>query len=107
MAELGGPGTFWRAHDLFYRHQAALRGSDARPRLLEYMTEMGLSADRVVACIEDPDTRRKVGENNRAAAEWYVRGTPTFVVNGVPMSGALPTEFFATIFETALDPSGL
>jgi len=107
VAELGGSETFWRAHDLFYRHQAALRGPDARPRLLEYVTELGLSAERVDTCIDDPATRRKLGANNTAAGEWYVRGTPTFVINGVPVSGALPTEFFVTIFATVLDPAGL
>lgn len=102
-----GADGFWRAHDIMYRHQAALRGEDALPRLLQWLGEAGLDAARIEACVQDPATVQVLQANNRLAEEWFVRGTPTFVVNGVPMSGAMPTSFFRKILDTALDPSGL
>lgn len=105
--EMAGSEGFWRAHDLLYRNQTALRGEDARPRLLTYLAEMGLDRDRVDACLDDASTARILAENTRLAQEWFIGGTPSFVVNGVPMSGALPTEFFRKVFATVLDPSGL
>lgn len=106
-AQLGGPEMFWRVHDLFYERQVALRGGDARVRMLEWLPELGLDRDRLAACMRAPETRALLDRNNEASAMWLVRGTPTFVVNGVPMSGAMPIEFFRQVFGTALDPSGL
>lgn len=106
-AQLGGPETFWKVHDLFYERQVALRGENARERMLEWLPELGLDRDRLDACMRAPETRQTLDRNNEASAGWFVRGTPTFVVNGVPMSGAMPMDFFRKVFSTALDPSGL
>lgn len=104
---LAGDDGFWRAHDLLYRHQTALRGNDAFERMMGWLAEAGFDPARIDACIREPDTAGTLDANNRLAEEWLVRGTPTFLVNGAPMSGALPTEFFRKVLDTALDPSGM
>ena len=106
-ADQGGAPAFWRAHDLFYQRQVALRAEGARPRLLEWLSEEGLDRAELEACLDDPSIQERLNAHNAAAQQWFVRGTPTFVVNGVPMSGAMPTEFFRRVFRTVLDPSGL
>lgn len=107
-AELGGDEVFWRVHDLFYTRQQALRGDDARPRLLEWVAELGVDRRELSACIDAPETSELLRKHTEeAAVKWRARGTPTFVVNGVPMSGAAPIQFFRRVFDTALDPSGL
>ena len=106
-SDQGGDDLFWRVHDLFYERQTALRSPDARPRMVEWLGEIGVDAERLEACLDAPSTRERLLEHNRTAQQWYVRGTPTFLVNGVPMSGAMPTEFFQRVFATVLDPSGL
>jgi protein-disulfide isomerase len=105
-AQAGDEG-FWRAHDVLYRHQAALRGPEALDRILEWLAGEGLDPQRLNACVRDPATAGILEANNQVAAEWLVRGTPTFLINGTPMSGALPTEFFQKVLDTALNPSGL
>jgi protein-disulfide isomerase len=106
-ADQAGEDGFWRAHAVLYRHQAALRGPEAPARILEWLAAEGMDASRLTRCISDPATAAVLQRNNQLAAEWLVRGTPTFLINGVPMSGALPTEFFQKVLDTALDPSGL
>lgn len=106
-ANQGGTSMFWRVHELLYNRQTALRGDDARPLLLDWISELGVDRDALDACIDAPATTETLQAHTRAAVEWYVRGTPSFVVNGVPMSGALPIEFFRRVFDTVLDPSGL
>lgn len=105
--EQAGDEGFWMAHDVLYRHQAALRGGDALDRALSWLAEAGLDRDRLRACVTAPSTAAILEENNRMAAGWRVRGTPTFLINGVPMSGALPLDFFRRVLDTVLDPSGL
>ena len=106
-AELAGQEGFWRVHDLLYRNQVALRGAGARDRVLGYLEELGLERGAVAQCLDDPEIARRLQQNTALAEEWYVRGTPTFVINGVPVSGALPLDFFRKMFATAVDPSGL
>ena len=106
-ADQGGDDMFWRVHDLFYSRQAALRGDDARPALLEWLGELGVEQDALERCMDHRSTHAQLRRHREAAVGWYVRGTPTFVVNGVPMAGAAPIEFFRKVFATARDPSGL
>lgn len=106
-AELGDEDTFWEVHDLFYTRQTALRDEEARPRLLDWVAELGVDRDDLDRCIDAPETTRTLQAHTEAAVGWYARGTPTFVVNGVPMAGALPVDFFRKVFATVLDPSGL
>lgn len=103
----GGGDTFWRVHDLFYERQVALRGEDARARILDWLAQLGLDRVALDRCVDAPTTHALLDRHNRIAGDWYIRGTPTFLVNGVPMSGALPIEFFRKVFGTVLDPSGL
>ncbi len=106
-ASLGGRDAFWRAHDLMYTRQVALRGEGARPQLLDWLAEQGLDREELDRCIDDPSTLATLDAHTQAAQSWFVRGTPSFVINGVPMSGALPLDFFRRVLSTALDPSGL
>ncbi len=106
-ANQGGAELFWRVHDLFYTRQTVLRSPDARPRLLDWVAELGADRTRLDACIDAPETAATLEAHTQEAIGWYVRGTPTFLVNGVPMSGAAPIEFFRRVFDTVLDPTGL
>jgi protein-disulfide isomerase len=106
-AREGGAEAFWEAHDVFYERQVALRGADARPRILDFLAEAGLDREALNACMSETGPRALLERHNQASQEFFVRGTPTFIVNGVPMSGALPLDFFRQVFATMLDPSGL
>ncbi len=106
-AEQGGPEAFWRVHDILYARQQAFRGEGVRPQLLDWLAEAGLDRAALDACLDAPSTAATLRAHTERARDWYVRGTPTFVVNGVPMAGAAPTDFFRQVFETVLDPSGL
>lgn len=107
VADQGGEQAFWRVHDLFYTRQQALRADNARPSLLDWVAELGIDREELDACIDAPATTEVLRRHTEASRQWFVRGTPTFVVNGVPMSGAAPTDFFRKVFDTVLDPSGL
>lgn len=106
-ARHGDEDEFWRTHDLLYTRQVVLRGGSARPQVVGWLEENGLDRDAIEACMDDPATMATLERNNQLAQQWMVRGTPTFLINGVPMSGALPLDFFRQVFGAVLDPSGL
>lgn len=106
-AQHGDESAFWRTHDMLYTRQVVLRGGNARPQVLDWLEEIGLDRDLIEACMDDPSTMSALERNNQVAQQWMVRGTPTFLINGVPMSGALPLDFFRQVLGAVLDPSGL
>lgn len=106
-AQQGGDELFWEVHELFYTRQQSLRGDGARPALMDWIAELGVDREALDTCIDAPETEAILQANTQAAVDWGVRGTPSFLVNGVPMSGAMPTDFFRRVFSTVMDPSGL
>ncbi len=77
-------GKFWEMHDRLFASQAAL--SEAAYRAAA--KELGLDLARFERALKDPSTRARVEEDANAAAAAGVTGTPTFVVNGEPVTGA-------------------
>ncbi len=106
-AEIGGEQAFWRMHDMLYRNQPLFREDDGPARLLAKVDSLGLERRRMETCLQSPTVAGRLQANNLAAQEWLVRGTPTFIINGVPTSGAMPTAFFHKMFSTLLDPGSL
>jgi protein-disulfide isomerase len=47
----------------------------------------------VASCLANGESDKAVDEGTRLAFLSGVRGTPTFVVDGFPMMGALPLDF--------------
>ena len=68
--------------DALFRNQKANRPLD------ELVREVGLDPVRYEECFRSPATRRRIEADVTAALAVGVRATPTFVVNGVPFSGA-------------------
>jgi protein-disulfide isomerase len=62
----------------------------------------GLDAGAFSRCLQDGSAAEKVALNNRLGRALGVRGTPLFIIGGIPVPGAHPTEQFRLIFETIL-----
>ena len=62
----------------------------------------GLSQERVKACMNDQSSMNKILEGMRDAQKTYdVQSTPTFVVNGRKLSGAMTYEDFDKVLQEA------
>lgn len=68
--------------------------------------EEGLDVDRFNQCVEGGWRESRVRANIQLARELGARGTPTFVIDGIAISGALPLETFRNILDTALTRKG-
>jgi protein-disulfide isomerase len=77
-------GKFWEMHDRLFEGQQSL--SDAA--YAKNAKELGLDMARFEKALKDPATRARVEEDARAGAAAGVNGTPTFVVNGEPVTGS-------------------
>ena len=91
--------AFWEYHDVLYANQEA-----DRPRwsdesvLVGYATDLGLDTDIFTDCLATDTHADKVAASSQEAAQYGGSGTPFFLINGNPVSGAQPLSAFAQAF---------
>jgi protein-disulfide isomerase len=96
-------GRFDAMRDLLFEGQAEWKAAaDPEPLFVAYARQAGAEPDRVAACIGEGRTRERVDAGTRLGLALGVRGTPTFVVDGFPMMGALPLEFLREVLDRRL-----
>jgi protein-disulfide isomerase len=98
---------FWAMHDALFAGQ----GRWMRPRrpedTFEEMAEaLGLESAALRRCIDDDGPQDHLNRAQTEAEEAGVRATPTFLVNGRPVLGALPFDMFVQTVEAAEEKSG-
>jgi protein-disulfide isomerase len=78
-------GKFWEYHDLLFGAQDQL----AREQLIAKAERLGIPRESFVACLDDPAARSLVLSDTGAGAKLGVKSTPTLVINGRTVEGAL------------------
>lgn len=96
-------GKFWPMHDSLYAHQGEWRKAREPASVFQRnAAALGLDSARFEGCYTSqavhPRTRRASG----IAGAVGVRVTPSFVVNGRPIEGALPVADLRRVIEAAL-----
>ena len=91
-------GKFWKYHDLVFENQQNLSDDD----LKKYASKAGVNMKKYEECIKDPAVKELVQSDMREGQNSGVQSTPTFIVNGKPVSGALPFDVFKDIIEGEL-----
>jgi predicted DsbA family dithiol-disulfide isomerase len=94
-------GRFWEFHEELFANPKAL----ARADLVRYARAVGLEPHSFEACLDHPGTRARVDQDVDAARAAGIRGTPTFVVNGILLSGVQPLDRFVRLIEQELERS--
>ena len=92
-----GQGRFWEYANRLFAIQAddgfrPDRGAFDEPALTELAGDLGLDGDAFTACLADPDTLSAVSADDAEARAVGFRGTPSFVLNGVPLQVAPGSE---------------
>jgi protein-disulfide isomerase len=80
-------GKFWEMHDAMYADQEAL----APAQLQATAERIGLDGAAFAKCFADPATVRVVDADLKVGASAGVNGTPTFYINGRPVSSDAAT----------------
>lgn len=90
-------GKFWEFHDLLFSQ----RGIDV-DQLLAYAREVDLDLARLRRDLENLEYGPEVRRDMRQGRKLGVDSTPTFFINGRPLSGAQPMDVFEEIIEEEL-----
>ena len=107
--ECGGEqGQFFVMQGRLFADQSGWKGSsDPFPFFARITEEEGLDVNRYNQCVEGGWRESALRNNIRLGREIGVRGTPTFLIEGAPVSGAIPLETFRDILDMALTQKGV
>lgn len=97
-------GKFWAFHDALYAHQVPPNsGAITTAHLAKVADEVGLDRARFVKDMDSALTRKLTQHDFDEGMSVGVTGTPSFLVNGVPIIGAMPLADFEKTIERARD----
>jgi protein-disulfide isomerase len=94
----GEQGKYWELHDRMFANQQALQV----PMLKHYATELKLDMNAFNQCLDSGKHAARVAENLKSGEALGVGSTPTLYVNGRPVVGAQPFEYFKLVIDEEL-----
>lgn len=102
----GEQGRFWPMHDRLYERQKEWKRSLAPYNLFQqYARAIGLEGSAFAKCYTGDMLHPRTARANEVADRFGVRATPSFVVNGRAVEGALPLPQFRMLLDDALKTS--
>jgi protein-disulfide isomerase len=94
----GEQGDYWSYHNALFSGQYGL----SRSAYEQYASDLGLNLASFVACLDDHRTLAEIQADYNAANSAGLGSTPTFVINGRVLIGALPFADFKTVIDEEL-----
>ena len=96
---VGEQGRFAPMRELLYERQSEWKNRSNPATSLEALAvAAGADAEEYRQCMADERPLPRIRSGFLTGARIGVRGTPTFVINGMPLVGAQPIEMWADIF---------
>ncbi len=104
----GDQGKFWEYHDiLFANHTGENVGDNTMKRLEAFAQFLGLNMDQFNSCMKEKKFADKIQEGIQRGKNANIGGTPSFLINGKLVEGAVPYEQFKQEIEAALAAAGV
>jgi protein-disulfide isomerase len=91
-------GNFWDYHDLIFATPRALSDED----LERYASELGWEMAAFRQCVQNRETQQIVDADLAAAENLRISGTPSFLINGIPLHGAQSLEAFSEVIDAEI-----
>jgi len=99
----GDQGQFWKYHDIIFLNWTSEGAGDfSQIRLNGYADALGLDVKEFSDCLENGTHKSTVEQDVTDAETNGVRATPSFLINGKLVEGALPFSAFESEIEAAL-----
>jgi protein-disulfide isomerase len=94
----GEQGAYWKYHDALFAQQYGL----SRSAYDHYAADLGLDSKAFATCLDSQRYLSKVQANASDAATAGLNSTPSFVINGRVLIGALPLSDFKAVIDEEL-----
>ena len=89
---LQSPEKAWLFHDAIYKNQRALQNGEKF--LKEEAKKLKVDMTKLAADVKSEAVQKRIDADMAEAAKFGFQGTPGFLLNGVPVKGAYPTQHF-------------
>ena len=103
-------GKFWEMHDAIFQNQDRWNGeATRRPRgpLGDLAKGLGLDMTKYGSCMDTEKYRAQVQANLQEGERRHVSQTPTFIIGGQLIPGALPFDSFKKLVDAELAKKGI
>ena len=97
-------GKFWQMHDMLFANQDRWNGeatSSPKDAFKGYAQSLGLDVPKWEACYDADRYRSRVASNRAESERRHVESTPTFIIGGKMVAGALTYDQFMKYYEDA------
>jgi protein-disulfide isomerase len=94
--------AFWSLHDFYFENQKSLNPNDLIEESLRALKSEDVDSARFRRCVESKTTLDRVKADITEGLSLGVNGTPHFIVNGRPITGAQPLDSFRSAIEAEL-----
>lgn len=94
---LQDPEKAWKFHDRIYQEQGKLRNGESFLKAIA--KELKVDMKRLDKDVKSEAVQKRIDEDMEEAAKYGFQGTPGFLLNGVPVKGAYPTQHFDGLIE--------
>jgi len=84
-------------HDEIFKNQRKLKNGEAF--LQATAKQVGADMARLKKDLNSDAVTKRIEEDQKEAANFGMQGTPGFLLNGVPVRGAYPTEYFVQLVD--------
>lgn len=98
-------GKFWEMHDLIFQNQDRWNGeATSRPRgpLADLARGLSLDMTKYDACMDAETHRAQIMANMKEGERRQVGQTPTFIIGGQLIPGAIPYDTFKKLVDAAI-----
>ncbi len=94
----GEQGKFWEMHDLLFANQKDL----SEAKYLEFAQQLKLNMSKFEKALKNEKLAKQVDADAEMAGKLGIQGTPGFFVNGIPVKGAYPFDYFKNLIDQEL-----
>ena len=99
----GVQGKFWEMHDRVFDTQQRWAGMpDAAPFFDSLAASAGVDAKKMRACVDSHATRALIQADYDRSSRAGINSTPSFIIGGQVIAGALPTDTFRRALDAEL-----
>jgi protein-disulfide isomerase len=104
----GDQGKFWEMHDTIFGNQGAAENAGALDdaHLRTFAKNIGLDTATFDDCFNNGKYQSKIAQDKTDGVALGVTSTPSFIINGQLVSGALSFDEFKTKIDAALAAAG-
>lgn len=89
---LQSPEKAWAFHDAIYKNQRALQNGEKF--LKEEAKKLKVDMAKLAKDVKSEAVQKRIDADMAEAAKFGFQGTPGFLLNGIPVKGAYPTQHF-------------